>query len=203
MDSILNQLENDQAILLMYLADELPPADRTEVDRRLARDAALCAQLEELRACHKVVTQSLGELDKAQPLPGSAASAERKLASEIAQWQTERVRRAGDAAPVARQQRISIWAWLVPVGVAAALFIGFVAWWDVQLDHRGTGVSAVAVREESTPLDPDGTGDAQDGVSDSTVVVSVATADDLLDASRLSMAETDMDAVVMLRAFTE
>ena len=41
MSELLHNLENNQAILLMYLADELPAEDRREIDQLLLVDASL------------------------------------------------------------------------------------------------------------------------------------------------------------------
>ena len=50
MGDFLQQLENNEAVLLMYLAGELPDEDRAEVERMLASDGGLRATLAELSA---------------------------------------------------------------------------------------------------------------------------------------------------------
>ncbi|MGD0541535.1 MAG: hypothetical protein ABSB33_08455, partial [Tepidisphaeraceae bacterium] len=61
-DSVQN-LEGNEAILLMYMADELPQADRLEVERMLATDAGLRGELEILRQTQKLAYDSLKTLD--------------------------------------------------------------------------------------------------------------------------------------------
>ncbi len=48
MSSFLEQLENNEATLLMYLAGELPQADQDEVEQMLQRDASMRATLADL-----------------------------------------------------------------------------------------------------------------------------------------------------------
>src|SRR5450432_4455003 len=63
MKSLLQDLENNEAILLMYMADELPQADRLEVEQMLASDAALRGALEILRQTQQLAFDSLETLD--------------------------------------------------------------------------------------------------------------------------------------------
>ena len=44
-----DKLKDDQALLLMYIADELSAAERADVESRLEAEAVLQAQLEALR----------------------------------------------------------------------------------------------------------------------------------------------------------
>ena len=60
MASLLQQLENNEAILLMYLADELGADDRREVEQMLRGDAGLAAELDELRAAQNAVMAAIG-----------------------------------------------------------------------------------------------------------------------------------------------
>lgn len=48
-NNTLAQLESNEAILLMYQADELPPADRSEVEHMLEHDGGLRAQLGQIK----------------------------------------------------------------------------------------------------------------------------------------------------------
>ena len=78
MTSLLHQLENNEAILLMYLAEELPAEDRADVEQQLASDPALRAELEELRATHDGVTSTIERLDVETRLPVSESVAVRR-----------------------------------------------------------------------------------------------------------------------------
>jgi len=63
MSNLLHELENNEAILLMYLAGELPEEDRVEVEQMLASDAALRAELLELAALQDELTGVLARAD--------------------------------------------------------------------------------------------------------------------------------------------
>ena len=79
MSSLLQQLENNEAVLLMYLADELPAEDRAEVEQMLATDAGMRAALESLRDVTRRVDEGLAAadrgplLDPLQPAAGDGA----------------------------------------------------------------------------------------------------------------------------------
>ena len=49
MKSYLQHLESNEAVLLMYLGNELPEQDRVEVEAMLASDSRLRSELENLR----------------------------------------------------------------------------------------------------------------------------------------------------------
>jgi anti-sigma factor RsiW len=125
MHSILQQLDNDEAILLMYLADELPPQDRAAVEARLAAEEALMSQLHNLRAMHESIGQSLTELDASQPILSKAVATQRKLQRLIRQWQAE----PHPESMHIRKRAPRNHAWLYPVAAAAVLVIGLITWW--------------------------------------------------------------------------
>ncbi len=130
MRSILEQLDSNESILLMYLADELPAADRLEIDKRLAADEALRAQLEQLRGAHQTITQALTTVDAAQPLPGSSSATQRGINRMIRQWQADRLREQAQQ-PI----KISAWrrySWAYPWAAAAVIAVGYIIWWGTQ-----------------------------------------------------------------------
>jgi len=58
----------------MYLADELPPAERAEVRKRLAADPSLQRELDELQSVQWDFARAMGELDQYEPLIGQASA---------------------------------------------------------------------------------------------------------------------------------
>jgi hypothetical protein len=125
--SVLNQLENNDAVLLMYLADELAAEDRAEVERMLAVDADLRGQLERLGAAHDSVSAALAQDDRAARLAVSEAAAVRRLGRAMRQWNARRLA----AAPVPVRQTSSLrypW-WTYPLAAAASVVIAFLVWW--------------------------------------------------------------------------
>jgi hypothetical protein len=134
MRSILEQLDNDEAVLLVYLADELPAVQRAEVEKRLATDPMLAAQLRELQETHEMISRAVREAPDAGaaagagPVPTTAAATERKLVRMIRQWGAQRVLDYSTSrATRPRQSR-----WWIYAAAAAVLFVGFIIWWGVQ-----------------------------------------------------------------------
>jgi len=79
MSDIANQLQNDrEAVLLLYLAEELPREDRSDLERMLRQDQSLAADLEQLRALQGQVVGGLKELD-AHPLRMSEEISTRRV----------------------------------------------------------------------------------------------------------------------------
>ena len=86
MASVLQQLENNDAVLLMYLAGELPAEDRAEVERMLAVDAGLRQNLERLRQTYAWVAGALGRQDRAVAPAVPQAVAVRRVGRAMRQW---------------------------------------------------------------------------------------------------------------------
>jgi hypothetical protein len=128
MSTLLNQLHDDDAILLMYIADELPAADRAQVESRLDRDANLRARLAELRSLRDAVTAGLARLDRSEILPSDQAIA-RRVAREMRRYQLELADRPALAAP--KRHRRNWPTWVYPAAAAAAIFFILVGLWGV------------------------------------------------------------------------
>lgn len=124
--SLLQQLQSDEAVLMMYVADELPPEDRAEVERRLAADERLRANLERLREAQDAFGAAMPALDRSTRPPVPEAVAVRRVGAAVRQWQAARaLRTAAEAPPPSR--RLPRWAY--PLATAASVVIGLVAWW--------------------------------------------------------------------------
>jgi hypothetical protein len=124
MPTQLQHLQNNEAILLMYLGGELPPGDRDEVEQMLASDPNLRGELDALRATQEQLTGFFSRADAATPLPLARPVAVRQVARAIRQWQDDR---AG-AARAESRRRIRLPWWVYPSAAAAAILaIGF-AW---------------------------------------------------------------------------
>jgi anti-sigma factor RsiW len=118
MANLLQQLENNEAILLMYLSGELPEQDRYEVEQMLADDPGLRAALAEVAALHDDVTGLLGRADAAQVL-SRRETVVRRVGRAIAAAHASAAG-APAAAPAKRRLRIAWWAYPI---AAAALFV--------------------------------------------------------------------------------
>jgi len=130
MRSLLHQLENNETVLLMYLAGELPPQDRAEVEQLLADDPGMRAELERLRETVARVETALAELDKTERLPMSADVAGRRVGRMVSQWNADRLAAEASAAAAraARPHRVSKWAYPA-AAIAACALISWGIWW--------------------------------------------------------------------------
>src|SRR5687768_18582554 len=88
MTSLLHNLENNEAILLMYLADELSAEDRAEVEHMLGSDGGMRAELERLRALHDGTTAAIGAADAGARLLVSEGVGVRRATRRMGQWET-------------------------------------------------------------------------------------------------------------------
>ena len=109
MGSLLQQLENNEAILQMYLADELGVEDRREVEQMLRGDAGLAAELDELRAAQNAVMAAIGALDQSAPLAISTPAAVRQVSRLMKQWQVDRLARPDRPHPMIARSTIRLW----------------------------------------------------------------------------------------------
>jgi anti-sigma factor RsiW len=130
MGSFLQQLENE-AILLMYLAGELAPEDRAEVEQMLATDGKLRADLAQLEEAHNSVRRHLQQLDDISSLPASPDVALRRVSRMMKQWQVDQL--AAAPIQVSRPRRHVPW-WVYAGASAAAAVVAVIVWWGMQSD---------------------------------------------------------------------
>src|SRR5688500_2911876 len=132
MASLLHQLENNEAILLMYLADELAGEDRAEVEQMLATDAGLRAELERMRATYDSWTATMRDADRGlrPPVPESVAA--RRVAQEMRRRQAQPAR---VDAPEPRKAGLRYPWWAYPSASAAAVLLAFLVWWGNKEDE--------------------------------------------------------------------
>jgi len=120
-----------QALLLLYLAEELSDADRARVEAMLQRDPAMQAQLEELRRDHEEVGRALAELDAAEPAAHSPAVVVRHIVRQMRQHRLDLARRRPSASATAAASRRH-WV-LYPAGAAAAAVFVLLGLWGTGL----------------------------------------------------------------------
>jgi anti-sigma factor RsiW len=117
---IANQLQTDrEAVLLLYLANELAAGDRAELERMLTADQALRQDLERVRALQERVAGQMAALDAASPLRMSEELSTRRVMKELRRFQLELTTRAPvelEASTLRKWPR-----WIYPVAAAAAL----------------------------------------------------------------------------------
>lgn len=145
MSSILQKLDSQESMLLMYLADELSEADRDEVDRRLVADPALRAQLNELQLVHDQVMAGLEQLDVADRHFQADDLNARRIAREMSRRQVELAARPAAAGP-AWQKRSWPWWTYSMAGAAAMVFIIIGLWGVGVIDWSPDGMEPVRPR---------------------------------------------------------
>jgi anti-sigma factor RsiW len=122
MSNLLHELENNEAILLMYLAGELPEEDRVEVEQMLASDPALRAELAELAALQTELTGVMARADGSGDLPRREAVV-RQVSRALTAARLQPL--APKAAPAQTPRfRLRIAWWAYPIVAAALLVIG-------------------------------------------------------------------------------
>jgi hypothetical protein len=127
MSPYLNQFESPEAMLLMYLADELPAPERAKVEQMLAQDSALRARLADLAAQNESIDGLLSQVDP--PIAASRREAAvRSVSRAMTARQLERLTRANASTKNARTRRIHFRRFLIPVAAAAVLVAGIFLW---------------------------------------------------------------------------
>ena len=72
MSSLFHEIENNEALLLLYLANELSAEDRIEVEQMLSSDGGLRMELEEIRSALADSMAIVSSLDALEPASASA-----------------------------------------------------------------------------------------------------------------------------------
>lgn len=130
MNSLLQELENNEAVLLMHLSGELGPTDAAEVEQMVAADPALAEQLWQMGLDYQAVVKGLSELDAADAPASNADMASerrmRQIARLLRQWQVDRLSRPAPA-PARHHRRFAWWTYPLATGVAALFII--TVWW--------------------------------------------------------------------------
>lgn len=132
---MLQSLGNNEQVLLMYLAGELPPLDHQEVEQLLAGDSGLRQELGQLREAQAAYIDALAALDVAEPVTNETVVV-RRIGRAIRQEMAIRAARLVPPPPAKPSWNIPWWAY--PSAVAAAIFIGFLIFvgnWNVG-NHR-------------------------------------------------------------------
>lgn len=119
MKDMLIQLENNEAVLLMYLAGELPAEERAQVELLLSRDKGMRATYEELRADENAASEALKA--DATSMPLHSARCVNQTIKAMRQWQ--------ESPPAPRfvlpqdETRLLLPWWSYPLTAAASVLI--------------------------------------------------------------------------------
>jgi len=126
---------NKEALLVLYLAEELSARERAEVEQMIASDEPMRRMLDELRAAQSSIGAALARLDDAQPMPPSEVDAvARRTGRSMRQWHTEQLARQG-VGPVSQphpRRGLAGWRGYALAAAVAILFIGLYVYWGQQ-----------------------------------------------------------------------
>jgi anti-sigma factor RsiW len=136
MASQLSKLHSSEAMILMYIADELSPADRAEVDRRIAGDDSLRELLVQLGSSWRQVESAIEMTDAGTITERRAAHVAADISRMMRQWMLQRPVKA----PAARTLQIPRWAY---AAVAAMLALAIYVWPSHRSETAGPVVQAV------------------------------------------------------------
>ena len=135
MASLMYKLGSNEAVLLMYLADELPAEDRAEVEQMLASDESLRRQLAGVGDLQASVTGRLDDVEIAKPARVDEAAVGRAL-REMRRYRLECAARPTVEVAVGRR-----WPkWSYPIAAAAAVVFVLIGLWGVGVVNFGPDV---------------------------------------------------------------
>jgi hypothetical protein len=177
MKSYLQYLENNEAILLMYLAGELPAQDLQEVEQMLASDPSFRAELEMLRQTQALAYDSLESLDALTRPPVPPIVAMSQVSDLVHDW-AERRRQPVELAP----PRQPIPWWRISTAAAAILVVGSYIWGVYHTltirgtpgDHSNVSMNAPSDTPDPTDLDDYSPPQASRGLTDQEKVALLA-----------------------------
>jgi anti-sigma factor RsiW len=131
MTSLLQQL-NNESLLLMYVADELPADDRADLEQILAGNPAMRAELDALRLAYSGATDALRAADARDRMPVSSNIASRRVGRVVRAWHARR-----SSMPVVERdgRRLRFPLWVYPLASSAAIVLVIVSWWGMNPDR--------------------------------------------------------------------
>ena len=123
MTNVPDQLDQS-SLLLMYLAEELPARERAALEKRLASEKALSAQLDELRQIQARFETQMRHLDAASTAYAHAALVGR-ISHAMQEHGVAQMNRETENLEPRRVLRFPVWAY--PIAAAAAVALVYIA----------------------------------------------------------------------------
>jgi len=118
---VIDTLNDDSQILLLFLAGELPEHDRMAIEQRLATEPALAEELEKLQSTYDHIGARLQDADELTAVPVNIHA----TARSIGQLMRQRLAEPRPLVVVRKQPAKShLRPWLIPSGIAAAILVG-------------------------------------------------------------------------------
>jgi anti-sigma factor RsiW len=123
---------NNEAILLLYLADEMPAEDRAEVERMLQSDAEMRSALARLESAVGAFETAMSTSD-ARPL-ASESAAIRRISMAMRRHSLESAAVAAASSKTAPALTLRYPWWTYPAIGAAAVLVISASWWGSRTD---------------------------------------------------------------------
>jgi len=124
---VIETLNDDSQILLLYLADELPDQDRLAIDRRLATEPLLSEELKQLSSMYGQIGARLQEADEFRG--GRFPVNVNTTAHSIGRLMRQRLAEPRPIVAISKQPaRSRVRPWLIPSGIAAAILVASAVW---------------------------------------------------------------------------
>ena len=141
MRNLLQHLENNEAVLLMYLADELPAEDRAEVEQLLASDEGMRSALSTLRAADGHMTMAFSEADGLLLPPATEAArrsvAVRRMSRAMVRFHVDRDQQIALDEARKPSRSLNLPRWSYPFAAAAIILIAWVGYWGTTVSDSG------------------------------------------------------------------
>src|SRR5947208_3538628 len=120
-------MDND-AMLLMYLAGELPAEEHAQLAQRLAHDPALGEQLERVRALNGGIARIMDEADRGVGATEESrrAAAVRRVSRAMVKQHVTTPAATGSTLEYGQRPRFMLPRWLYPFAAAAVIIGGMV-----------------------------------------------------------------------------
>jgi len=139
--------------LLLYLAGELPEAERARLEGLLGQDASLRGQLATLSVAKECADSALQVVEEAHPIADARLDAAvRQTSRAIRQWQVDRLS-FRHAPPRSRMPRLDWRAYAGAVAASIIVLIGVTVWWQMTSNPAESVPAQFAVNDDDSGED--------------------------------------------------
>ena len=195
MSNLLSELENNEVVLMLYLAGELPQEDRIEVQQMVERDSALRAQCIAMDRLVSRAALSFGT-DTALAAAAPAERARQRLSPVFRQWTTQRLSRPAPIPEVAIRR--TPW-FMYPLGAAAIILVAIAVFWS----SIEPGYMTMSTPDREVTYLPDWTDPADDSPVEIDTIAASRQADTLIATFDESRQQSDGNSSGLAFAATE
>ncbi len=136
--SDISKSEAFQQSAILFLAGEMPLAERAAFSQRLTTDSVAAAEFTQVESAWIGAHVAIEHADRAVSLAASADAGARWFGRRVAQWHVDRLAPTKVASPGKSAKNLPIWTW--PLAAAAVVVLGL-GIWTLMPDTPGTLIS--------------------------------------------------------------